>query len=163
MTEMKSRRRVNHVPRAALLAMIILTVVVSVYRLTLAPKRTELDTRAALWAVASAFNENYEHNDVGAVYDRWDVASQSIISRSDYVHRHEACPTTPGAATTREVLRGPGGYWKVVYAISGVTNTDYWHFVSGQWRFNLARSNPAAVHLYREPFAAYAKDIGCTP
>ncbi|HUY43455.1 MAG TPA: hypothetical protein VMU98_06800, partial [Acidimicrobiales bacterium] len=106
---------------------------------------------------------NYQHNDVGPVYDRWDPSSQELISKSNYVRRHKICPTTPGRATIRSVSRSTNGFWAVVYTISGVARTDYWRFINGAWRFNLARSNPDAVRLYREPFDAYARDVGCRP
>ena len=143
--------------------MVVLALGAGLFRLTRSGHGGDADSGVALRAVATAFNNNYEHNDVGAVYDRWDSASQALISKSNYVRRHKICPTQPGKATTREVSQSANGYWTVVYAISGVAMTDYWHYVNGEWRFNLARSNPDAVRLYRESFASYAKDVGCTP
>ena len=163
MPEQKRKRRVNLVPRAALLLMVVVAVAVALFRVTSSGHGGDAENAAALWVVATTFNSNYQHNDVGPVYDRWDPSSQELISKSNYVRRHKICPTTPGRATIRSVSRSTNGFWAVVYTISGVARTDYWRFINGEWRFNLARSNPDAVRLYREPFAAYARDVGCRP
>ena len=125
--------------------------------------RGEPRTVAALLRVARAFNQNYGANRDGPVYDRWDRASQAIISRSAYVRRHVACPTASGPAVVEGASAIAHGYWIVRYEIDGVALTDYWHYVAGRWVFNLARSNPSAVALYRLPFAAYARAVGCHP
>jgi len=143
--------------------MVVVVFGVALFRLAYSRNGGDAASAVALWSVATTFNSNYQHNDVGPVYDRWDSSSQALISKSNYVRRHTICPTTPGKATTREVTRSTNGYWAVVYAISGVTRTDYWRFINGEWRFNLARSNPDAVRLYRESFATYARDVGCRP
>lgn len=121
----------------------------------------DASTREALRAVAIRFNDNYAHNRDGLVYDRWDAASRAIISRAAYVRRHHECPSAPGAAVVETVSRGSSGYWLVRYAIDGVQLVDYWHYVDGVWRFDLVRSNPDAVRLYKLPFARYARDVGC--
>ena len=118
-------------------------------------------TVATLRAVATTFNSDYAANRVGAVYDRFDAASRAVISRTDYVRRHRECPDPPGAARVTGVSPS-GGFWLVHYEISGVVMTDYWHYVAGRWLFSLVKSNPAAVALYRLPFAAYARALGCT-
>ena len=125
--------------------------------------RAEADRAGTLWQIATAFNRDYAANRPGAVYDRFDAASRAVISRAAYVRRHLECPDPPGAATTRGVVRGSAGYWLVHYEIAGVGLTDYWHEIGGKWRFSLVRSNPQAVALYRAPFAAYARALGCTP
>ena len=163
MPEQKLKRRVNMVPRTALVLIVVVALGVALFRMAHSTHGREIDDAAALWAVATTFNSNYEHNDVGPVYDRWDSSSQALISKAHYVRRHQICPTTPGKATTRDVSRGANGYWAVVYEISGVPRTDYWRYVHGEWRFNLARSNPDAVRLYRESFATYVRDVGCRP
>lgn len=118
-------------------------------------------TRDALLSIAVRFNRDYQANDVAAVYDRWDNASRAVISRSDYIRRHIECPSAPGPAVVESASPISDGYWRVRYEISGSQLTDYWHYVSGRWRFDLLRSNPDAVRLYRLPFAAYATAIGC--
>src|SRR6266516_551819 len=45
--------------------------------------------------IAQAFNTNYDHNNDGPVYDRWDARSQAIISRAEYIRRHAECATAP--------------------------------------------------------------------
>ena len=124
---------------------------------------SEANSASVLFAVATTFNRDYSENHAGAVYDRFDAASRAVISRTDYVRRHHECPDSPGPATTTGVERGTGGYWLVRYAIGGVALTDYWHYVGGHWKFSLVRSNPDAVALYRLPFGAYARALGCTP
>ena len=57
--------------------------------------------------------------------------------------------------------RVSNGYWSVRYSISGTPLVDYWHYVDGEWRFDLWRSNPSAVRLYEMPFASYARAVGC--
>jgi len=118
-------------------------------------------TRGVLRAVAIRFNDNYAHDRDGLVYDRWDAASRAIITRRAYLRRHQECPSAPGSAVVEDVSRASRGYWLVHYAIDGVQLVDYWHFVDGAWRFNLARSNPDAVRLYEMPFALYARQVGC--
>ena len=122
------------------------------------------DSRAsqALFRIAVTFNRDYATNDAGAVYNRWDSNSRSVISRANYIQRHRECPTSPGPATVQRVNPGANGYWDVHYSISGVQFTDYWHYVNGRWLFNLVLSNPDAVKLYKLPFNSYASAVGCT-
>lgn len=122
---------------------------------------SEAPTRATLLHVATRFNDDYAANRDGPVYDRWDAVSRRLISRADYLRRHRECPTPPGRALVEGATRGPDGYWRVYYEIAGVRLTDYWHYQRGRWTFNLARSNPRAVALYRLSFAAYAAAVGC--
>ncbi len=49
------------------------------------------------------------------------------------------------------------------YSISGIQFTDYWRYENRRWLFDLLRSNPDAVKLYRLPFAQYEKAVGCAP
>ncbi|MGC8510870.1 MAG: hypothetical protein ACP5PB_08390 [Acidimicrobiales bacterium] len=133
--------------------------VVATSRATL-PPRHDPRTVAALVRVARAFNRDYQENRDGLVYERWDRASRAIISRRAYVRRHRECPGAPGPAIVEGASPGAHGYWVVRYEIGGVALTDYWHYQDGRWVFNLARSNPSAVALYRLPFAAYARAVG---
>jgi len=121
------------------------------------------DTRQALLRVAVEFNNDYAANRSGLVYGRWDARSKSVIPRAQYVRRHVECPTAPGRALVEGASRAAHGYWRVFYSISGTRLTDYWLYQGGRWRFDLVRSNPSAVTLYRLPFAAYAAAVGCTP
>lgn len=120
------------------------------------------ETASALLRIARAFNEDYAHNRDGAVYDRWDAASRAIISRSGYIERHRACPPPGGNVKTYAVTRGTGGAWLVHYEIDGTRFTDYWYYVHGRFVFDLPKSNPSAVALYRLSPAQYAKRTGCT-
>lgn len=122
----------------------------------------EAKTAAELKAVAQVFNDDYGRNDDGPVYDRWDAASQAIITRSEYVRRHQECPTAPqGQARVESATPGADGMWLVRYEIDGSQFTDYWHYVDGRWVFDLLRSNPHAAKLYRLPSAEYVAAIGC--
>ncbi len=116
----------------------------------------------ALLRIARIFNEDYERNKDGAVYGRWDAASQSIISRATYLQRHRDCPNSSHVRVdTWGVTRGPGGAWLVHYSIDGQQFTDWWYYVRGRFVFDLPKSNPTAVALYRASPAQYAKDTGC--
>jgi len=119
-------------------------------------------TVSFLIRVATAFNDDYAANRDALVYERWDAASQRVISEAAYVRRHVLCPNAPGAALVEGANQIAGGYWAVHYEISGSRLTDYWHYMGGRWRFDLLRSNPSSVRLYRLPFAAYASHVGCT-
>jgi hypothetical protein len=123
---------------------------------------TDSLTSQSLLRVASLFNQDYSANRVGAVYERWDARSQSIITRSDYIRRHIECPTAPGEAVVESAEPSTRGYWSVRYSISGLQFVDYWHYVNGRWRFSLVLSNPDAVKLYKLSFTAYAAAVGCT-
>lgn len=123
----------------------------------------EVETAAALIAIAQRFNDNYAHNDDGPVWDRFDIASQAIITRADYLHRHAECPTAPQApAHVDSAVPGPHGAWAVHYDIGGIQFTDYWFYLHGRWRFDLPLSNPHAVTLYRMSRGDYAAATGCT-
>ncbi|MHB1987788.1 MAG: hypothetical protein ACYCSF_07370 [Acidimicrobiales bacterium] len=132
-------------------------------RLSPLGKGSDPRTARALLAIAVRFNEDYAANKDGPVYDRWDTASQAVITRASYLRRHLECPTSPGPAVVERATASAGGYWKVDYSIGGVQLVDYWHYEDGRWRFDLLLSNPSAVALYRLPFAEYAKAVGCTP
>jgi hypothetical protein len=121
------------------------------------------DTRTALLQIETQLNADYAANRVGAVYDRWDAPSRAVISRRQYVRRHVECPTPPGPAVTENAEPAPGGWWRVHYSIGGTQLVDVWRYVDGRWRFDLLRSDPHAVALYRLPFASYARATGCTP
>jgi hypothetical protein len=121
------------------------------------------ETAAALVRVAQAFNDNYDRNDDGPVYDRWDARSQAVISRAEYIRRHVECATAPqGPAHVESATRGATGTWLVRYEIGGLQFTDYWYYIRGRWQFDLLLSNPDAARLYRLPFAQYAAQTGCT-
>jgi hypothetical protein len=124
--------------------------------------RSESVTLVTLTSVATQFNHDYQFNDDGPVWDRFDPPSQALITRARYVKWHRECPTSPGAARTLSASRLTGGWWMVSYEISDVALRDYWHQVGGRWRFSLVRSNPAAASLYSSSFAAYAKAVGCS-
>ena len=156
----KTRRGRRLVIVASTVVVIALTTVLLSYRGSSRESRDPY-TRTALLAIATRFNNNYERNRVGLVYDRWDATSQAVISRVGYIRRHRQCPTTPGAATVEDASRATQGYWAVDYSISGLQFVDYWHYQHGRWHFNLARSNPGAIALYRLPFRAYARAVGC--
>lgn len=112
-------------------------------------------------AIARRFNADYAANKDGLVYARWDARSRAVISAASYLRRHAECDTAPGPAVVESAVPESGGFWRVDYAISGVQFADYWRYEGGRWRFDLVRSNPSAVRLYRLPFAAYARAVGC--
>ena len=119
-------------------------------------------TTKALLRIATTFDNDFHLNRDGAVWDHWDRTSQSVVSRADYINRHARCNNAPGAATDLKVTSGPSGFFEVHSSLAGVKLTDYWHYVDGQWRFSLIKSNPSAVALYREPAAMYYRALGCT-
>jgi hypothetical protein len=107
-------------------------------------------TASALLKIATAFNHDYDTRDYGPVYARWDARSQAIISRAGYIRRHHDCPAAPHVPSQTECANpGPGGAWLVHYEIGGQQLTDYWFYVHRRWAFDLVRSNPDAVKLYR--------------
>jgi len=96
------------------------------------------------------------------VYARWDARSQAIITRADYLRRHEDCPGASNVASaTESVSRGPHGAWLVHYRIGGQQLTDYWFYAHRRWVFDLVLSNPGAVKLYRMSPQQYVKALGC--
>lgn len=124
---------------------------------------TDSPSAKALARIATTFNDNYQANRVGAVYDRFDAVSRRVISRAHYLRDHLECPNPPGPATVTSVMRARDGYWIAHYVIGGVGLNDYWHYEGGRWLFSLVKSNPGALALYRMPFDAYARAVGCTP
>lgn len=124
--------------------------------------RRDRETATSLLRIARTFNDDYQENKDAAVYARWDSASRAIISEATYVRRHRECPNASHVAVdTWGVTRGPGGAWLVHYSIDGQQLTDWWYYVDGRFVFDLPRSNPSAVHLYRASPAQYAKETGC--
>lgn len=117
-------------------------------------------TKRALLQVARQFNDDYGSNKSAAVYDRWDARSRRIIGRAEYVRRHRECPTAPGPATVQGAVRA-GPWWLVRYSISGSELTDYWSYEHDRWLFDLVRSNPQAVRLYRLSTRKYFAAVGC--
>jgi len=118
-------------------------------------------TATALLAVAVAFNHDYDTGDYGPVWDRWDARSQAIISRAEYIHRHEDCRTQQPLSRTESDSPGPRGAWLVHYEIDGEQLTDYWFYVRHRWVFDLVLSNPDAVRLYRMSPSQYVAAVGC--
>ncbi|MEO9181533.1 MAG: hypothetical protein ABI298_07780 [Acidimicrobiales bacterium] len=118
-------------------------------------------SRQALLKIAQQFNDNYAANRDGLVFDRWDAQSQSVITRAEYIRRHRECPAGLEAGTVESATRSLNEYWKIDYVISGTRLTDYWHYVRGRWLFDLPRSNPTAVHLYRLPAHKYFVSVDC--
>jgi len=119
-------------------------------------------TTIVLQVRATTLNTDYARNADGPVWDLFDPQSQAVISRADFVDRHQHCPRPGVAPRITGINSGPNGYEIVNETLSGTVLHDYWHLVGGTWRFNLARSNPSAVALYREPRARYLADLGCT-
>lgn len=128
-----------------------------------APQRgPDPDTAAALIAIAQRFNNQYDGNDDGPVWDRWDARSQAVISRAEYIRRHVECASAAqGPAQVEDARPGPQGPWLVRYEIGGQQFTDYWYYIGRRWVFDLLLSNPAAARLYRLPFVQYAAQTGC--
>jgi hypothetical protein len=87
----------------------------------------------------------------GPAYARWDARSQEIITRADYIKRHQDCPSGSHTLSQTESVNpgGPHGAWLVQYEIGGQQLTDYWFYVHRRWVFDLVLSNPSAVKLYR--------------
>jgi hypothetical protein len=119
-------------------------------------------TANALQVRATTLNTDYARNADGPVWDLFDPQSQAVISRADFVDRHQHCPRPGVAPRITGISSGPNGYEIVNETLSGTVLHDYWHLVSGAWCFNLARSNLSAVALYRKPRARYFADLGCT-
>ena len=116
----------------------------------------------ALVRIAQVFNNNYDDNHDGPVWDRWDARSQAVISRAEYIRRHAECATNPqGPAHVESATPGPHGGWLVQYEIDGQQLTDHWYYIHRRWEFDLLLSNPSAARLYRLPFAQYAAQVGC--
>ncbi len=111
--------------------------------------------------IAAVFNRQYDTGDYGPVYDRWDARSQAIISRAEYIRRHQDCPSPPHPLSQVEsATPGPHGAWLVAYEIGGQQLKDYWFYVHGRWVFDLVLSNPDAVRLYRLSPGQYATALG---
>ena len=118
-------------------------------------------TAAALLKIATVFNDDYDGGVYGPVWDRWDARSQAIISRAEYIHRHEDCRTQQPLSRTESDSPGPRGAWLVHYEIDGEQLTDYWFYVRHRWVFDLVLSNPDAVRLYRMSPSQYVAAVGC--
>jgi hypothetical protein len=65
-------------------------------------------TAAALLKMATMFNHDYDTGKYGPVYARWDARSQAIITRTDYIQRHEHCSSGPPVLSQTESV-SPGG------------------------------------------------------
>ncbi len=127
-----------------------------------APPPPDRRTASALLKIATVFNNEYDRGDYGPVYDRWDARSQAVITRAQYIKRHEDCPSVPHAtALVQSATPGPGGAWLVDYEIGGQRLTDYWFYVGHRWVFDLVLSNPGSVRLYRMTPQRYAAATGC--
>ena len=120
-------------------------------------------TAAALLGIARTFNHDYDTGNYGPVYARWDARSQAIITRADYIQRHERCSSGPPVLSQTEGVSpgGPHGAWLVHYEIGGQQLTDYWFYVHHRWAFDLMLSNPDAVKLYRLSPSQYVAAVGC--
>jgi hypothetical protein len=127
------------------------------------PLPPDPQTGSALLKIATVFNHDYDTGDYGSVYARWDARSQAVITRADYIRRHQDCPG--GSYTLSQTqsvsTSGPVGTWLVHYEIGGHQLTDYWFYVHRRWVFDLVLSNPDAVRLYRISPAQYATAVGC--
>jgi hypothetical protein len=119
-------------------------------------------TASALLKIAAAFNNNYDNGHYGPAYDRWDARSQAVITRGDYINRHQLCPSGRVTAVTEDAAPGgPGGAWIVHYQIGGQQLTDYWFYAHRRWGFDLILSNPDSASLYRMTAQQYVKALGC--
>lgn len=128
-----------------------------------APLPPDPRTTSALLKIATAFNNEYDRGDYGPVYDRWDKRSEAVISRAQYIKRHQDCPSAPHvAAYVESATPGPHGAWLVDYEIGGQRLTDYWFYVHRRWLFDLVLSNPGSVTLYRMTPQHYATAVGCS-
>jgi hypothetical protein len=119
------------------------------------------DTTAALLAIATLFNNDYDGGVYGQVWDRWDARSQAIITRADYIRRHTECPDSPQSVKVEDASPGPGGAWIVDYTTGGVQLHDYWFYLDGRWVFDLPLSNPGSVTLYKLTPRQYVAEPGC--
>lgn len=122
----------------------------------------EPDTRATLLRVAQRLNDDFGSGRYAQVYQRWDPTSRALISGADYVARHVECQTAPQdqSRVTAAVLSADG-FWHVSYVLDDIHFVDYWRYRAGHWEFDLVRSNPNAVRLYRLPRSAYLVAVAC--
>ena len=121
-------------------------------------------SRAALLRIAQQFNDHYDNGAFGAVWDRWDRRSQALITRAEYIRRHQICaPATRAAAKVEGAVPAGNGAWHVQYEIDHVQLVDTWYYRRGRWVFDIITSNPQAAKQYAMPFAKYAKAVGCSP
>ncbi len=157
---MRVRHRRLTVASAVVIAGVAATLWIAVGPAT--ASRADPRSGAALVRIAQRFNDDYAANRDGLVYDRWDARSRMVISRRRYVELHELCPTAPAPAVVEGAAPVGDGFWRVRYDIGGVQLVDYWHYVASRWRFNLQRSNPGAVALYRMSTARYMAAVGCS-
>ena len=112
------------------------------------PLPPDRHTTSALLKIATVLNHDYDTDNYGPVYARWDARSQAIITRADYIRRHKDCPGgSHTLSQTESVSPGPPGAWLVHYEIGGQQLTDYWFYVQRRWVFDLVLSNPDAVSL----------------
>jgi hypothetical protein len=118
-------------------------------------------TASALLAIATTFNHDFDTGDYGPVWDRWDARSQAVISRAEYIQRNVDCHTQRPLSQTESDGPGPHGAWLVHYEIDGEQLTDYWFYVGYRWVFDLVRSNPDMVPVYRMSPAQYVAAVGC--
>ena len=127
------------------------------------PLPPDPQTASALLKVARVFNNEYGSGDYGPVYARWDARSQAIITKADYIRRHQECPGGSQApAVTETATPGAHGAWMVRYEIGRQQLTDYWFYVHQRWVFDLVLSNPRSVSLYRMSPQQYLVAVGCS-
>ncbi len=75
---------------------------------TAGPMPSDPHTASALLKIATTFNHDYDTGDYGPVHARWDARSQAIITRADYIRRHQDCPGGPPILSRTEDV-SPGG------------------------------------------------------
>jgi hypothetical protein len=127
-----------------------------------APLPPDPHTASALLRIAAAFNHAYDTGDYGPAYARWDARSQAIITRADYIRRHEECPGGGALSRTESAEPGPHEAWLVQYEIGGQQLIDYWFYAGRRWVFDLLLSNPDMVPLYRMSPQEYVAAMGCS-
>lgn len=112
--------------------------------------------------VAQRLNDDFGAGRYAQVYERWDPASRALISGDEYVARHLACQTAPqDASQVIAAVPGADGFWHVTYVLDDLRFVDYWKYRAGHWEFDLIRSNPSAVRLYRMSRQAYLTAVAC--
>ena len=73
-------------------------------------------TASALLKIATVFNHDYDTGDYGPVYARQDARSQAVITRANYIRRHQDCPGGSYTLSQTESVStgGPDGTWLVL-------------------------------------------------
>jgi hypothetical protein len=121
---------------------------------------TEAASAAGLRSAAQVILAAYAAGDWGTFWDRWDLASQALITRNEYIRRKTACPGVVGQPITIvSALPAANRIWNVRGRRAASATTYQFRWSQGVWSYVV--TDPTVKAELKGSYDKYVGRPGC--